>query len=95
MSNKFQEIIATPAMVVPAMTTEEIKTTLLEASVEYAKKNLSLDTLVLLASRIQSFMGLRGGDITKITNILSNIIDLSDNKKDTKKTGMFVETLFA
>jgi hypothetical protein len=59
MNHKFQEIIETPAVVVPAMSTEEIRNTLFEASVEYIKQNLPLETLVLIATKIQYFMGMR------------------------------------
>ena len=79
MNSTFQAIIATPAMFVPAMTTEEIRNTLLEASIEYIKKSINLETLTLLASNIQHFMGMRGSEEAQLTNVLNRIVTSSQN----------------
>jgi hypothetical protein len=90
MNSKFEGIISTPAMVVPAMTSEDIRTTLLEASVEYIKNNLSLETLILLATKIQYFMGMRGADSIQTSNLISQITELSKNYKN---TDIFVDSI--
>ncbi|HSA84465.1 MAG TPA: hypothetical protein VLF20_06310 [Patescibacteria group bacterium] len=93
MKRKFQEIINTPAMVVPSMTTQEIHLTLLEASVEYVKNNLNLETLSELASKIKRFMGKRGEDNTQIDNILGNIADISSQGSTKEKKTVYINAM--
>ncbi len=81
MNNKFQEIIAIPAIVVPSMSIQEIHIAILEASLEYIKGIIDLETLTVIATKMQYFMGMRGEDSRQIENILSQIGELSDRKK--------------
>jgi len=94
MNTKFQEIIEIPAMVVPAMSTEEINHTLLEASVEYIKHNLSLETLILIATKIQYFMGMRGNG-TEIANALSKITELATKNTYRKNADIFIDSILS
>lgn len=68
-------------MVVPAMTTEEINLTLLDASVQYIKKQITLETLTLLAAKIHCFMGLRGEKSVEIDDLIAQITQLTHQQK--------------
>jgi len=78
MTSKFQEIINMPAVVVPNMTTEQIRSTLLESSIAYMQKKISLETLILVASKIRQFIGMRGEDGREVSNTLAQILSLQE-----------------
>jgi hypothetical protein len=93
MNSKFQEIIATPAMSVPGMSTEEIRIAVLEASLEYVKGSLPLQMLAVIATKIQYFMGIRGEDSTHVQNMLSKITELAQNHIAPKEAVIFIENM--
>lgn len=93
MNSKLQEIITIPAMVVPSMSTDEIHQTILETSLEYVKGNLPLHMLIIIATKIQYFMGIRGEDSTQVVNMLSRITELSHTNAQQKKLDVFIESI--
>jgi hypothetical protein len=93
MNSKFQEIITIPAMAVPGMSTEEIRIAVLEASLEYVKGSLPLQTLTAIATKIQYFMGIRGEDSTHVQNMLSKITELAKNHTAQKEAVIFIENM--
>ncbi len=77
---KFQEIIDYPGMVVPSMSEEEIRVSVLEAVLGYVEGDFPLETLTTITAKIQYFMGMRGASNTQIANALTKIISLSSHK---------------
>lgn len=80
-------------MIVPSMSTEEIRIAIFEASVEYVKGTLDLQTLITIANKLQYFMGMREEDSTQIINILSEITELQSTFVDKKKIKMFIDAM--
>ena len=74
---KIQSIIAYPATIVPALSEETIRVTLIEAINAYIEGDLHLGTLIMLATKIERYMGIRKELDVKLNDALTKIIGLS------------------
>lgn len=84
--NKFQVILSYPAMIVPSLTEDDMKITILEAILAYLEDDLTLATLVSLATTIQQYMGMREKDYNELHEGLAQITSLSQYLNTDKKS---------